>query len=304
LKYAKLKNTELSLQHLPREDYQRIYEASLKDEVTCSACGKPVKLYIGLSKPPCFYHTSKMADQHCNDLIGDSPIKTNTSQQTVSEDEYSEQNGFRLPKSRSIATIDKPLETKWRQPKALKGRTSFSPKIKTPSSLLGIPLDVEQKEAVTTIDGPLLILAGAGSGKTRVLTTRALYMMEEKAIDPSSMMLVTFTAKAAREMQERLHANTKLPAHQLSRLVIGTFHSIFYKMLLHDNREKWSGQHLLKWDWQKESYLKQACREFGIDEKDFPFDQAIQQIGYWKNTLKSPADIKPSEEWEEKALAL
>jgi DNA helicase II / ATP-dependent DNA helicase PcrA len=304
LKYAKLKNTELSLQHLPREDYQRIYEASLKDEVTCSACGKPVKLYIGLSKPPCFYHTSKMADQHCNDLIGDSPIQMNSSQQSVSEDEYSEQNGFRLPKSRSIATIDKPSETEWCQPKALKGRTPFSPKIKTPSSLLGIPLDVEQKEAVTTIDGPLLILAGAGSGKTRVLTTRALYMIEEKAIDPSSIMLVTFTAKAAREMQERLHANTKLPAHQLSRLVIGTFHSIFYKMLLHDNREKWSGQHLLKWDWQKESYLKQACRELGIDEKDFPFDQSIQQIGYWKNTLKSPTDIKPSEKWEETALAL
>jgi DNA helicase-2/ATP-dependent DNA helicase PcrA len=259
---------------------------------------------MGLNKAPYFYHTSKEENQMCSDKVIDPPFEPISSQQLDSENEYSEQNGFRIPKSRSIATIEKPQVTEWRQPKVLKGRTPFTLKIKTPSSLLGIPLDVEQKEAVITIDGPLLILAGAGSGKTRVLTTRALYMMEEKSIDPKSMMLVTFTAKAAREMHERLKTHTKLASNQLSQLVIGTFHSIFYKMLIHDNREKWDGKHLLKWEWQKESYLKQACRELAIDEKDFPFDQAIQQIGYWKNTMKAPMDILPTDDWEETALSL
>ncbi|MGM0874660.1 MAG: UvrD-helicase domain-containing protein [Bacillota bacterium] len=304
MKYAKMKELDISLSSLPHEDYQRIYETSLKDEITCKCCGKPVKLYMGLNKPPYFYHTGKEENQMCSDKVTDPPIEPISSQQLVSENEYSEQNGFRIPKSRSIATIEKPKVTEWRQPKVLKGRTPFTLKIKTPSSLLGIPLDVEQKEAVITIDGPLLILAGAGSGKTRVLTTRALYMMEEKSIDPKSMMLVTFTAKAAREMHERLKTHTKLTSNQLSQLVIGTFHSIFYKMLIHNNREKWDGQHLLKWEWQKESYLKQACRELAIDEKDFPFDQAIQQIGYWKNTMKAPRDILPTDDWEETALSL
>jgi DNA helicase-2/ATP-dependent DNA helicase PcrA len=304
LKNAKMKETDISLSHLPREDYQQVYEASLRDEVTCKACGKPVKLYIGLGKPPYFYHTRKDDHPCSNRLVDDPPIQAISSQQSVSDNEYIEQNGFRIPKSRSIATMEKLEVTEWRQPKALKGRTPFALKRNSSSSLLGITLDEEQKEAVMTIDGPLLILAGAGSGKTRVLTTRALYMIEEKAIDPSSLMLVTFTAKAAREMHERLKTQTKLPASHLGRLIIGTFHSIFYKMLLHDNREKWNGQHLLKWDWQKENYLKQACRELSIDEKDFPFDQAIQQIGYWKNTLKTPTNILPSDEWEETALSL
>jgi DNA helicase-2/ATP-dependent DNA helicase PcrA len=304
MKVAKMNEFDLSLENLPREDYQRIYEASLKDDVSCKACGLPVKLYLGLNKPPYFYHTNKEDNQRCTDIVSSPPIQSISTQQPNLEDEYSEQNGFRIPKSRSIATLEKPNVTEWQEPQILKGRTPFTLKSKTPSSLLGIPLDVEQKEAVMTIEGPLLILAGAGSGKTRVLTTRALYMMEEKTIDPTSMMLVTFTAKAAREMHERLIKHTRLTANQLNQLVIGTFHSIFYKMLLHDNREKWNGQHLLKWDWQKESYLKQACREQGIDEKDFPFDQAIQQIGYWKNTMKAPTDIHPTDDWEEKALSL
>ncbi len=75
-------------------------------------------------------------------------------------------------------------------------------------------------------------------------------------------------------------------------------------MLLHHDREKWNGQHLLKWEWQKEAYLKQTCREMTIDEKDFPFDQALQQIGYWKNTMKSPHDISPNDDWEETVLKL
>lgn len=304
MKYAKMKNDHLSINELPREDYQRIYEASLKGKVTCTICGKPVRLFMGITASPYFYHTNKENNQQCEKQLVDIPSTFNAPQEPVVEHISSEQDGFRIPKSRSIATLEKPIVTEWRQPKMLKDRSPFTLKVKTPSSLLGIPLDSEQKEAVIAIEGPLLILAGAGSGKTRVLTTRALYMVEEKAIDPRSIMLVTFTAKAAKEMEERLKKNTKLATNHLNQLVIGTFHSIFYKMLLHNDREKWSGQHLLKWDWQKEKYLKQACKELNIPEKDFPFDQAIQQIGYWKNTMMAPMDVQPIDEWEENALSL
>ncbi|MCV9888787.1 ATP-dependent helicase [Metabacillus halosaccharovorans] len=304
---AKMKEKEsiISLTQLPQQEIQRIYEESLKEAVICRCCGKPVKLYLGINHPPYFYHSNREVNETCQKQFQiDFPQQEETPTHETTTVNDSEQNGFRLPKSRSIATADKKETTKWHEPKTLKGRTPFSVKVKAPSSLLGIPLDVEQKEAVTTTEGPLLILAGAGSGKTRVLTTRALYMIEEKKISPTSMMLVTFTAKAAKEMQQRLIANSSIQAAKLNQLVIGTFHSIFYKILIHHDREKWNSRHLLKWDWQKESYLKASCRELGIVEKDFPFDQAIQQIGYWKNTMHMPHDIKPADDWEQTALTL
>ncbi|MCM3442348.1 ATP-dependent helicase [Metabacillus halosaccharovorans] len=302
---AKMKESIISLTQLPQQEIQRIYEESLKEAVVCRCCGKPVKLYLGINHPPYFYHSNRELNETCQKQFQiDFPHQEETPTHETTTENDSEQNGFRLPKSRSIATADKKETTKWREPKTLKGRTPFSVKVKAPASLLGIPLDVEQKEAVTTTEGPLLILAGAGSGKTRVLTTRALYMIEEKKISPTSMMLVTFTAKAAKEMQQRLIANSSVQATKLNQLVIGTFHSIFYKILIHHDREKWNSRNLLKWDWQKESYLKASCRELGIDEKDFPFDQAIQQIGYWKNTMQMPQCLKPADDWEQTALTL
>ncbi|TXC90710.1 ATP-dependent helicase [Metabacillus litoralis] len=295
----------ISLLHLPREDYQRVYEASLKDDIACAVCKHPIKMYLGINKSPHFYHSNMELNKKCQEQLIETPtIKAQEMTETEIGNDYYNENGFRIPKSRSIGTVEKPKESKWQKPITIKGRAPVSLKIKTPSQLLGIPLDHEQKEAVTTIDGPLLVLAGAGSGKTRVLTTRALYMMQEKEIDPKSIMLVTFTAKAAREMKDRLAQNSKNSTVGLNQLVIGTFHSIFYKMLIHHNSEKWNGKNLLKWDWQKENYLKQSCRELSIDEKDFPFDQAIQQIGYWKNTMKTPGEIKPADDWEETALTL
>jgi len=302
---AKMKESIISLAQLPQQEFQRIYEESLKEAVICRCCEKPVKLYLGINHPPYFYHSNQKLNEACQKQFKvDFPVQLEPAVEVKTTENFSEQNGFRIPKSRSIATVDKPEENEWREPKTLKGRSPFVIKVKAPTSLLGIPLDMEQKEAVITTEGPLLILAGAGSGKTRVLTTRALYMIEEKKISPTSMMLVTFTAKAAKEMQQRLLANSSIQASKLNQLVIGTFHSIFYKILLHHDREKWNSGRLLKWDWQKESYLKASCRELGIDEKDFPFDQAIQQIGYWKNTMQSPNDIHPADDWEKTALTL
>ena len=91
-------------------------------------------------------------------------------------------------------------------------------------------LNDKQKEAASHIDGPLLILAGAGSGKTRVLTNRTAYMIDEKGIDPWNILAITFTNKAAGEMRERIE--TLCPMAQ--GLWISTFHSFCSRVLRRD----------------------------------------------------------------------
>jgi DNA helicase-2/ATP-dependent DNA helicase PcrA len=90
-------------------------------------------------------------------------------------------------------------------------------------------LNKEQKEAVVHLDGPLLIVAGAGSGKTKVLTSRIAHIIKEKKAFPNQILSVTFTNKAAKEMQTRVSKMLGSAATRLSWL--GTFHSICAKIL-------------------------------------------------------------------------
>ena len=94
-----------------------------------------------------------------------------------------------------------------------------------PSFLEG--LNPQQKEAVTHSDGPLLIVAGAGSGKTRVLTYRIAYLLQQFKAAPQEILALTFTNKAAREMKDRIVKLIGDPAHSLW---MGTFHSVFSRM--------------------------------------------------------------------------
>ena len=89
----------------------------------------------------------------------------------------------------------------------------------------------EQQKAVKATDGPLLIMAGAGSGKTRVLTHRIAYLMVEKSVNPCNILAITFTNKAAREMKERIR---RLWVERLKIVWISTFHSMCVRILRRD----------------------------------------------------------------------
>ncbi|MGG3956491.1 ATP-dependent helicase [Bhargavaea massiliensis] len=174
----------------------------------------------------------------------------------------------------------------------------FQTKEKKQMTVCGIPLDTEQYEAVQHVEGPLLVLAGAGSGKTRTLTTRAAAMITEHHIKATNMMIVTFTTKAAKELVDRLHS------YNLDNIpTVGTFHSLFYRMLQHADPFRWRHERLIR-DWQKEKMMKEIGRDIGIDERDFPYDEAMQRISYWKNTLTSLADIAIENEWDERVVQL
>jgi len=90
-------------------------------------------------------------------------------------------------------------------------------------------LNSQQRKAVCHDRGPLLVIAGAGSGKTRVLTTRIAHLVTERGVDPASVLAITFTNKAAREMKERL--KTMLGAATLGQMRVATFHSAFLRVL-------------------------------------------------------------------------
>ncbi|MDZ5470382.1 ATP-dependent helicase [Bacillus sp. 31A1R] len=294
----------IKLDELNRESFQTIFDEGKKGKLKCPVCGEQVRLYLGIEKKPYFYHIiTKNAP--CQDPI-------HTSNQTTEKTEYVERNGFKIPVSRSISSTEVP--NVFKEARQVKSVQTFEQKTtnlvnrQEPYLQLlleqGVHLDNNQLKAVTHVDGALLIVAGAGSGKTRVLTTRTAYMLNEKQIDPRTMMLVTFTAKAASEMKSRLSNYPLMNNRQIHQLLTGTFHSIFYRILSFHSPDQWSSNKLLKKEWQKEQIIKDGGKELNLDEKEFAYDLALQQIGYWKNSLTLPHEVKPESDWEEKVVFL
>ncbi|MEH7125159.1 ATP-dependent helicase [Bacillus sp. JJ1773] len=306
MKTAKFNNAIIDLNHMNRELYQFIYENGKKGKLHCPACGDPVRFYIGIEKEPFFYHIHK-EDKKC----GDPPtllISKHNEQQ-----EYKEQNGFRIPKSRSI-TAETPAGNTYKKAQTLKIKTPFTPakRYEMNESFhylhdlkeAGVVLDHNQAKAVSRVNGPLLVLAGAGSGKTRVLTARTAFMITEHGIDPKSIMLVTFTAKAAAEMKKRLLTYPSIDQHKIQQIVSGTFHSLFYRILVFHSPQEWSASKLLSKGWQRDQLIKQAGRTLNIDEKEFAFDLALQQISFWKNSIIPADQVRPESAWEEQVALL
>ncbi|MBT2653891.1 ATP-dependent helicase [Bacillus sp. ISL-18] len=294
----------IRLSQLARDQYQKIYLAGKNGELVCPTCHEKVKLFLGIGMEPHFFHVQS-PEKKCLDP---DPI-------IVSDDtpHYIERNGFKIPQGRTITETNTNLEL-FQPAKPIEYSVPYTPPMKHIEQELppylrllaekGVVLDKSQVEAVIQIDGSLLVLAGAGSGKTRVLTARTAYMLEVKQADPGSIMLVTFTSKAAAEMKNRLLSYPNMQRGKINQLVTGTFHSIFYRILMFHDAANWSSNHLLKKDWQRDKILKEAGKALQISEKEFAYDLALQQIGFWKNSLLMPNEVKPTSDWEESVLFL
>jgi DNA helicase-2/ATP-dependent DNA helicase PcrA len=155
-------------------------------------------------------------------------------------------------------------------------------------------LNPEQRAAVETTDGPLLILAGAGSGKTRVITSRIAWLIREKGVAPDSILAVTFTNKAAREMAERVD---RLLGHSsLAKPLISTFHSLCVRMLRRDIEELKVGSEGLTRAFaifdesDQENIVKQVMRRMGIDTKQLTPRTVLGRISWAKNHMVDPQE--------------
>ena len=142
-------------------------------------------------------------------------------------------------------------------------------------------LNDPQREAVTSEDQSLLVLAGAGSGKTRVLVHRIAWKVEAMGLNPSSIMAVTFTNKAAQEMQSRIQELLQLPAGDMW---CGTFHGLAHRTLKRFYKEAGlvSGFTILDSDDQLR-IVKRLVKEAGLDDVAWPPKQMQWQINGWKD---------------------
>jgi DNA helicase-2/ATP-dependent DNA helicase PcrA len=158
-------------------------------------------------------------------------------------------------------------------------------------------LNLPQREAVETIEGPLLILAGPGSGKTRVIAHRVAYLVKVCGTSPSRIMAVTFTNKAAREMRERLE---NLLGETAQRLTLGTFHATCAGILRRDGQAIGITPGFIIYDEEDQlSVIKRSLEELNIDAKRFAPKSFRSAIKGAKNQLVSPEDYLPRSYSEE-----
>ena len=153
-------------------------------------------------------------------------------------------------------------------------------------------LNPEQQKAVKTTEGPLLILAGAGSGKTKTLTHRVAYLVKNQLATSSQILGVTFTNKAAKEMRERVATLLGDNAEHRSFMpYMGTFHSMCVKILRIDGQYIGLPSNFVIFDESdRTALIKQLAKQQSIDEKQFPSRMIGSLISSAKNELLSPAE--------------
>ncbi|MFD1850755.1 DNA helicase PcrA [Oceanobacillus bengalensis] len=150
-------------------------------------------------------------------------------------------------------------------------------------------LNKQQQEAVKTTEGPLLIMAGAGSGKTRVLTHRIAYLIGEKDVSPRSILAITFTNKAAREMRDRV---SKLVGPDSGNMWVSTFHSMCVRILRRDiDRIGYNSNFTILDSGDQLSVVKQVLKNLNIDPKKMDPRAMIGQISSAKNELITPEEF-------------
>lgn len=151
-------------------------------------------------------------------------------------------------------------------------------------------LNPPQKEAVFHTEGPLLILAGAGSGKTRVLTHRIACLMEEKGVNPWNILAITFTNKAAQEMRERVD---KLVGMGAESIWVSTFHSACVRILRRHIDFLGFDNHFAIYDTEdQKTVIKEVCRRLNIDTKVYKERALMAKISHAKDELISPEEME------------
>lgn len=147
-------------------------------------------------------------------------------------------------------------------------------------------LNENQKKAVTTTEGPLLLVAGAGSGKTRVLTMRIAYLIEEKGVNPWNILALTFTNKAAAEMKQRIRDQV---GERADDIWSGTFHSVSSKILRrHAELLGYSSNFLIYDGYDQKSLIKSIIKSLGYIEKEIGLNLVFSRISKAKNAFVGP----------------
>src|SRR6187397_779227 len=156
-------------------------------------------------------------------------------------------------------------------------------------------LNPEQRDAVLHINGPLLILAGAGSGKTRVITSRIAYLVGDGHAKPHEVLAVTFTNKAAEEMRTRVEA---LLGEDCSRMWVSTFHSLCARLLRREAPAIGLSRDFVIYDSSDQlSVVKQALKELHIDDSFVQPRAALSRISQAKNRMEDPAALAANAGW-------
>ena len=150
-------------------------------------------------------------------------------------------------------------------------------------------LNEQQREAVFHTEGPVLILAGAGSGKTRVLTHRTAYLIEEKGVNPYNIMAITFTNKAAGEMRERID---QLVGYGSESIWVSTFHSTCVRILRrHIDRIGFDTNFTIYDSDDQKTLMKDICKRLNVDTKIYKERSLLAAISKAKDELVDPQEF-------------
>lgn len=155
-------------------------------------------------------------------------------------------------------------------------------------------LNTEQRQAAEHISGPMMVIAGAGSGKTRVLTYRIAHLINS-GVDPFSILSLTFTNKAAKEMKERI--STIIGDKEASNIWMGTFHSVFARILRMESEKLNYPRNFTIYDTQdSKSLIREIIKSFGLDDKVYKPGTIFGRISAAKNNLIGPESYKQNSE--------
>src|SRR5256885_9350237 len=156
-------------------------------------------------------------------------------------------------------------------------------------------LNPEQREAILHTAGPLLILAGAGSGKTRVITSRIAYLVGESRARPEEVLAVTFTNKAAEEMRRRVET---LLGSDCSRMWVSTFHSLCARLLRREAPAIGLSRDFVIYDSSDQlTVVKQALKALHIDDSFVQPRAALSRISHAKNRMEGPDAVANASNW-------